>query len=52
MARPTIDELRDRRLDAITADERFEVYDALATARLALDVGKKVRDGREAAGLT
>ena len=52
MARPTIEELRDRRLGAIGDGERAEFDEALAAARLALEVGEKVRDAREAAGLT
>ena len=52
MARPTIEELRDRRLNAMSTEERVEFDQALAAARLALEVGEKVRDAREAAGLT
>ncbi|MDE0139198.1 MAG: helix-turn-helix transcriptional regulator [bacterium] len=52
MARPTIEELRDRRLNTMSADERVEFDEALTAARLALEVGEKVRDAREAAGLT
>ena len=52
MARPTIEELRDRRLNTMSTDERVEFDEALAAARLALEVGEKVRDAREAAGLT
>ena len=52
MARPTIEELRDKRLDAMSDDERAEFDPALAAARLALEVGKKLRDAREAAGMT
>ena len=52
MARPTIEELRDRRLDTMSPNERMEYDEALAAARLALDVGEKVRDARQAAGLT
>lgn len=52
MARPTIAELRDKRLEAMSDDERAEFDEALAAARLALEVGEKVRDAREAAGLT
>lgn len=52
MARPTIEELRDRRLNAMSANERLEFEEALATARLALEVGEKVREAREAAGVT
>ena len=50
MARPTIEELRDRRLSTMTADESVEFDEALAAARLALEVGEKVRDAREARG--
>ena len=52
MARPTFAELRDRRLESMSDDERAEFDEALAAARLALEVGEKVRDAREAAGLT
>ena len=52
MARPTITELRDKRLDAMSEAERAEFNEALAAARLALEVGEQVRDAREAAGLT
>ncbi len=52
MARPTITELRDKRLAAMSASERAEFDEALAAVRLALEVGEKVRDAREAAGLT
>ncbi len=52
MARPMIEELRDRRLSAMSADERIEFDEALAAARLALEVVEKVRDARESAGLT
>ena len=52
MARPTIEELRDKRLGAMSPSERAEFDEALAAARLALEVGEKVRDAREAAGMT
>ena len=52
IARPTIEKLRDRRLSTMSADERAKFDEALASARLALEVGEKVRDAREAAGLT
>ena len=52
MARPTMEELRDRRLDAMSDDESAEFDEAFAAARLALEVGEKVRDAREAAGLS
>ena len=52
MVRTTIDEARDSRLVAMTADERA-VFDATYQAtRLALRVGEKVRDARQAAGLS
>ena len=52
MARPTFDELWERRLDLMSADERAEFDAAVAVARLAVEVGEKVRDARVAAGLT
>ena len=52
MARPTIEGLRYRRLSTMSADERVEFDEALAPAHLALELGEKVRDAREAAGLT
>ena len=52
MGRTTIDELRNRRVNAMTSAERAEFDEALATARLAIDVGEKVREAREAAGLS
>lgn len=52
MPRPTITELRDRRLDAMSDEARAEFDEALAAARLALEVGEQVRDAREAAGLS
>ncbi|MCY3924177.1 MAG: helix-turn-helix transcriptional regulator [bacterium] len=52
MARPTITAVRDKRLDAMSDDERAEFDEALTAARLALEVGEQVRDARETAGLT
>ena len=52
MPRPTIEELRDRRLNTMSSNERVEYDEALTAARLALEVGEKVRDARESAGLT
>ena len=51
-ARPTFGELRQRRFNTMSANERAEFDAAFAVARLALEVGEKVRDAREAAGLT
>ena len=52
MARTTTDELKRNRLAAMTADERAIFDETYEATRLALDVGEKVRDAREAAGLT
>ena len=52
MARPTTEDLRDKRLGAMSDSERAEFDEALAAARLALEVGEKVREAREAAGLS
>jgi ribosome-binding protein aMBF1 (putative translation factor) len=52
MGRTRIDELKKSRLDAMTADERAVFDETYAATRLALDVGEKVRDAREAAGLS
>lgn len=41
MSRTTIEELRNRRLSAMTSAERVEFDEALAAARLALEVGEK-----------
>ena len=52
MGRITIEELRDRRLNAMTGAERAEFDEALASARLAIEVGEKVREARESVGLS
>lgn len=52
MGRTTIEELRNRRLNAMTSAERAEFDEALAAARLAIKVGEKVREARETAGLS
>ena len=52
MARTTIDELKKNRLAAMTADERAVFDETYEATRHALDVGEKVRDAREAAGLS
>ncbi len=52
MTRTTINELKKRRLGAMTPEQRAvfdQTYDA---TRLALEVGEKVRDAREATGLS
>jgi hypothetical protein len=50
MSRTSIDELRKNRLAAMSADERA-AFDATYEATR-LEVGEKVRDAREAAGLS
>ena len=52
MTRTTIDELKKNRVAAMTADERAAFDETYEATRLALDVGEKVRDAREAAGLS
>ena len=52
MGRTTIEELRNRRLNAMNSAERAEFDEALASARLAIEVGEKVREARGAAGLS
>lgn len=52
MSRVTIDELKNRRLAAMTDEERAEFDQAYEASRLAIDVGEKIRDAREAASLS
>lgn len=52
MGRTTIEEMKSRRLAAMTDDERAEFDEVYDATRLALEVGERVRDAREAAGLT
>ena len=52
MARTTIDELRTNRLAAVSADERAAFHGTYEAGRLALNVGERVRDAREATGLS
>lgn len=52
MERTTIEELRQNRLSAMSPAELVEYNEALAAARLAAEVGEKVRYAREAAGLS
>lgn len=47
MGRTTIEELRNRRFDAMTSAERAEFDEALASARLAIEVDEKVREARD-----
>ena len=48
----TFDETVRRRVASMAKAERAEHEEALAAARLALQVGEQIRAGREAAGLT
>ena len=52
MVRTTIDELKKRRRAAMTDGERADIGHAYNATLLALDVGEKVRNAREAAGLS
>ncbi|MDH4307996.1 MAG: helix-turn-helix domain-containing protein [Acidimicrobiia bacterium] len=52
MTRKTIDDLKKQRLDAMSAEERAVFDEEYATVKLALEVGEKIRDAREAAGLS
>jgi ribosome-binding protein aMBF1 (putative translation factor) len=51
MARTTIEELRTNRLAAMSAEERAMFDATCEVTSLAVDVGEKVRNAREAAGL-
>lgn len=52
MIRSTFDELKKNRLAAMTDNERAVFDEAYGATRLALDVGEKVCDAREAAGVS
>jgi ribosome-binding protein aMBF1 (putative translation factor) len=52
MTRITMSELHERRLAAMTAEQREEFDSAYRQASLAARVGEIVRDAREAAGLS
>jgi ribosome-binding protein aMBF1 (putative translation factor) len=52
MTRTTIDEMKRRRLATMSDDERAEFDETYEATRLALEVGERVRDAREAAGLS
>lgn len=52
MTRTTINELRYRRLDAMTPEQRVAFDQTYNATRLAIEVGEKVRDAREAAGFS
>lgn len=52
MARTTIEELKQNRLAAMTADERATFDETYGAGHLALNVGEQVRGAREVAGLS
>jgi ribosome-binding protein aMBF1 (putative translation factor) len=52
VSRVTIDELKNRRLAAMSDEERAEFDQAYEASRLAIEVGEKVRHARETAGLS
>ncbi len=52
MTRTTIDEMKRRRLATMSDDQRAEFDETYEATRLALEVGERVRDAREAAGLS
>ncbi len=52
MTKTTIDEIKRRRLATMSDDERAEFDETYEATRLALEVGERVRDAREAAGLS
>jgi ribosome-binding protein aMBF1 (putative translation factor) len=52
MTRMTIDELKRRRIDAMSPEERAAFDETYEATRLAIDVGEKIRAAREAAGFS
>lgn len=52
MTRKTLQQKKTERLASMGVDERAEFEETYATVRLALEFGEKVRDAREAAGLS
>lgn len=52
MARTSWTELKAKRLGAMTAAERREYEQAYSAARLAAEVGERVRNARQAAGVS
>lgn len=52
MGKTTIEDMKRRRLEAMTDAERAEFDEVYDATRLALEVGERVREAREAAGLT
>ena len=52
MGKTTIEEMKRRRLAAMSDDEHAEFDETYEATRLALEVGERVRDAREEAGLS
>jgi len=52
MTRSSWTHLKDQKLDAMSATERAEYDRVFAEAKLAADVGERIHDAREAAGLS
>lgn len=52
MARKTIESIKAARVETMADDERAAFDETYAATRLALAFGEKVRDAREAAGLS
>lgn len=52
MTRKTLQQMKTKRLASMGVDERAEFDETYAAVRLALEFGEKVRDAREAAGLS
>jgi ribosome-binding protein aMBF1 (putative translation factor) len=52
MTRTTLSKLKKRRVAAMTPDEKVSFDATFEATRLAIDVGDKVRDAREAAGIS
>ena len=52
MTRKTLQQMKTERLASMGVDERAEFDETYAAVRLALEFGEKVRDAREAGGLS
>src|SRR5271155_3475383 len=52
MTRSSWVQLKDKKLAGMSAPERAEDHPACAEAKLAADVGERIHDAREAAGLS
>ena len=52
MGRTTIEKLLNHKRDAMTDVQRVEFDEALASARLAIKIGDRIRESRESVGLS